>query len=69
MDSQGELTDESNHNADGCTALGVDSAHYCDDELADNHSQGTVNDQWATTKSLYGPECQWRRADVDQCCD
>lgn len=57
--------DERDHGADGVGVLLVDSTDDSDDELADNHAEGTPDEQGATTELLNGPEGDGGGADVD----
>lgn len=36
------------------------------DELADKHAKGTIDEERTTTETLDGPERQWSRKHVDQ---
>lgn len=52
-----------------CSRLVVGANGCTDDsreELASEHAQGTVDQQWAASESLDGPEGNWRGTDIDE---
>lgn len=57
--------DEGNHGRDGRGALTVGDADDGDEELADDHAQGTPEEQGATTDFLDGVEGDRGGADID----
>ena len=59
-------TDESDLNlGDGWVVL-LDGTENGGDELANPHTEGTVDQKGSTTESLNGPERDWGRADIDE---
>lgn len=57
--------DERDHSADGLGILSIGDTNNGDDELADNHSESTPQQQRATTNFLNGPESNRSREHVD----
>ena len=49
-------TDESDHGLDGIGILAVDGSSNGDNELADDHTQSTPDEEGTTTEALNGPE-------------
>lgn len=58
-------TDEGDHGADGRRVLAIGNTDDGDDELTDNHAQGTPQEQGTTANLLNGVEGDGSGADVD----
>ena len=59
-------TDEGDHGLDGIGILAVHGSGNGDDELADDHTEGTPDQERTTTEALNGPEGNGGRAHVDE---
>lgn len=57
--------DERDHSADSVAILSVGDANNGDDELANNHSEGTPQKERTATNTFDGPKCDWGREHVD----
>ncbi len=57
---------ECDHGSDCGWIVAVHCTHNCDQELADQHTQGTPDEQRSTTESFNGPEGDRGRAHVDE---
>lgn len=61
--------DESDHGLDNVLVITIRRTHDSNQELANQHPQGTPDEQRPTTKAFDGPERDWGGADVDEGCD